>query len=61
MSTSLAQQEADPEVLPQGPITRSKAQKFREVLNVTCLKFVKSLDEAYALENRFYNVLHAEM
>ena len=61
MSTSSATPIADPDVLPQGPITRSKARKFREVLNATCLKFVNSLYDEYALESRCFNVLHTDV
>ena len=61
VSTSSTTPNADPEVLPQGPITRSRARQFREVLNATCLKFIHSLYDDYALESRCFNVLHADM
>ncbi|KAL4379292.1 hypothetical protein GQ457_02G026260 [Hibiscus cannabinus] len=36
VSTSVPAPIADPEVLPQGPITRSKAKQFREALFLIC-------------------------
>ncbi|KAL4281397.1 hypothetical protein GQ457_03G017270 [Hibiscus cannabinus] len=38
---------ADPEVLPLGPITRSRAQKFKEVLSLTCTKLSDSFDDEF--------------
>ncbi|KAL4351922.1 hypothetical protein GQ457_06G012430 [Hibiscus cannabinus] len=43
---------ADPEVLPLGPITRSRAQKFREVLSLTFTKLSDSFDDVSALDNK---------
>ncbi|KAL4387455.1 hypothetical protein GQ457_09G017580 [Hibiscus cannabinus] len=45
----------DPEVLPQGPITRSKAKQFREALFLTCAKLSDSFDINYALEHKCVN------
>ena len=61
MGTSKPIKEADPEVLPLGPITRSKAKKFREVLSFTCAKVSDSFESECALEDKFYSVLHADM
>ncbi|KAL4377705.1 hypothetical protein GQ457_02G026650 [Hibiscus cannabinus] len=38
VSTSVPAPIVDPEVLPQGPITRSKAKQFREALSLICAK-----------------------
>ena len=61
VSTSSTTPNAYPKVLPQGPITRSRARQFREVLNATCLKFLNSHNNDFALEPRYFNVLHADM
>ncbi|KAL4271594.1 hypothetical protein GQ457_13G016040 [Hibiscus cannabinus] len=61
VSTSSSAHVADPEVLPQGHVTRSKAKQFREVLSLTCAKLLDSFDNVCALDNRLYNVLHADM
>ncbi|KAL4295931.1 hypothetical protein GQ457_12G014890 [Hibiscus cannabinus] len=61
VSTSSSAHVADPEVLPQGPVTRSKAKQFREVLSLTCAKLLDSFDNICALDNKLYNVLHADM
>ncbi|KAL4379220.1 hypothetical protein GQ457_02G026210 [Hibiscus cannabinus] len=61
VSTSVPAPIADPEVLPQGPITRSKAKQFREALFLICAKLSDSFDIDCALETKFYNVLHADM
>ncbi|KAK8635073.1 hypothetical protein V6N13_022951 [Hibiscus sabdariffa] len=45
----------DPEVLPQGPITRSKAKQFREALSLICAKLSDSFDIDCALDTRLYN------
>ncbi|KAL4319983.1 hypothetical protein GQ457_18G009740 [Hibiscus cannabinus] len=52
---------ADPEVLPLGPITRSRARKFREVLSLTCSKFSDSFEDISALDNKLFNVLHTDV
>ncbi|KAL4375859.1 hypothetical protein GQ457_02G026350 [Hibiscus cannabinus] len=52
VSTSSSAYVADPEVLPHGPITRSKARQFREVLISTCTKLFESFDNESALELR---------
>ncbi|KAL4323926.1 hypothetical protein GQ457_11G025920 [Hibiscus cannabinus] len=52
---------ADPEILPLGPITRSRAQKFREVLSLTCTKLLDSFDDVSALDNKLFNVLHIDV
>ncbi|KAK8554939.1 hypothetical protein V6N13_016193 [Hibiscus sabdariffa] len=44
VSTSAPAPIVDPEVLPQGPITRSKAKQFREALFLTCAKLSDSFD-----------------
>ncbi|KAK8554936.1 hypothetical protein V6N13_016190 [Hibiscus sabdariffa] len=51
----------DPEVFPQGPITRSKAKQFREAFFLICAKLSDSFDIDCALEHKLYNVLHADM
>ncbi|KAL4376366.1 hypothetical protein GQ457_02G026780 [Hibiscus cannabinus] len=61
VSTSVPAPIADSEVLPQGPITRSKAKQFRETLFLICAKLSDSFDIDCALETKFYNVLHADM
>ncbi|KAL4304182.1 hypothetical protein GQ457_10G010270 [Hibiscus cannabinus] len=61
VSTSSSTTVADPEVLPQGPVTRSKAKQFREALSLTCAKLLDSFDNVCALDSRLYNVLHADM
>ncbi|KAL4388859.1 hypothetical protein GQ457_09G017710 [Hibiscus cannabinus] len=61
VSTSSSARVADPEVLPQGHVTRSKAKQFREALSLTCAKLLDSFDNVCALDNRLYNVLHADM
>ncbi|KAK8979721.1 hypothetical protein V6N11_027756 [Hibiscus sabdariffa] len=61
VSTSIPATIVDPEVLPQGPITRSKAKQFREALSLTCAKLSDSFDIDCALDTRLYNVLHADM
>ncbi|KAL4310799.1 hypothetical protein GQ457_01G020300 [Hibiscus cannabinus] len=50
VSTSSSAHVADPEVLPQGPATRSKAKQFREVYSLTCAKLLDSFDNVCALE-----------
>ncbi|KAL4341655.1 hypothetical protein GQ457_08G031240 [Hibiscus cannabinus] len=52
---------ADPEVLPLGPITRSRARKFREVLSLTYTKLSDSFDDVSALDNKLFNVLHTDV
>ncbi|KAL4341209.1 hypothetical protein GQ457_08G027980 [Hibiscus cannabinus] len=49
------------EVLPQGPITKSKARQFREVLISTCTKLSESFDNESAIEHRCFNVLHIDV
>ncbi|KAL4318007.1 hypothetical protein GQ457_18G000090 [Hibiscus cannabinus] len=61
VSTSSSARVADPEVLPQGHVTRSKAKQFREALSLTCAKLLDSFDNVCALDNRLYNVLHADI
>ncbi|KAL4281592.1 hypothetical protein GQ457_03G017220 [Hibiscus cannabinus] len=61
VSTSSSAHIADPEVLPQGPVTRSKAKQFREALSLSCAKLLDSFDHVYALDCKLYNVLHADM
>ncbi|KAL4341052.1 hypothetical protein GQ457_08G031880 [Hibiscus cannabinus] len=61
VSTSSSAHVADPEVLPQGPVTRSKAKQFREALSLTCAKLLDSFDNVCALDSRLYNVLYADM
>ncbi|KAK9031888.1 hypothetical protein V6N11_056174 [Hibiscus sabdariffa] len=51
VSTTMPAKVADPEVLPLGPITRSRARKFREVLSLTCTKLSDSFDDVSALDN----------
>ncbi|KAL4295181.1 hypothetical protein GQ457_12G014720 [Hibiscus cannabinus] len=51
VSTSVSIKEADPEVLPPGPVTRSKARKFREVISLNCAKLSDSLNDIPALDN----------
>ncbi|KAL4278442.1 hypothetical protein GQ457_03G017290 [Hibiscus cannabinus] len=48
--TSSSTHVADPEVLPQGHVTRSKAKQFREVLSLTCAKLLDSFDNVCALD-----------
>ncbi|KAL4384127.1 hypothetical protein GQ457_15G018010 [Hibiscus cannabinus] len=50
VSTSSSAHIADPEVLPQGPVTRSKAKQFREALSLSCAKLLDSFDHVYALD-----------
>ncbi|KAL4340625.1 hypothetical protein GQ457_08G031250 [Hibiscus cannabinus] len=52
---------ADPEVLPLGPITRSRARKFKEVLSLTYTKLSDSFDDVSALDNKLFNVLHTNV
>ncbi|KAK8985764.1 hypothetical protein V6N11_021617 [Hibiscus sabdariffa] len=61
VSTFEPTQKSDPEVLPQGPITRSKAKQFKEALSLTCAKLSYSFDNVCALDSRLYNVLHADI
>ncbi|KAK8553269.1 hypothetical protein V6N13_105187 [Hibiscus sabdariffa] len=61
VSTSSSAHVTDPEVLPQGPVTRSKAKQFREALSLTCAKLLDSFDNVCALDIRLYNVLHADL
>ena len=61
MSTSCQVQQVDPEVLPSGPITRSKAKKYKEALLLTCANISDSFENVHALEYVVYNVLHADM
>ncbi|KAL4385591.1 hypothetical protein GQ457_15G018070 [Hibiscus cannabinus] len=61
VSTSSSAHVVDPEVLPQGPVTRSKAKQFRDVLSLTCAKLLDSFDNVCALDSKLYNVLHADM
>ncbi|KAL4280250.1 hypothetical protein GQ457_03G017480 [Hibiscus cannabinus] len=61
VSTSVPAPIVDPEVLPQGPITRSKAKQFREALSLICAKLPNSFVIDSALEHRLYIVLHSEM
>ncbi|KAL4283124.1 hypothetical protein GQ457_16G018780 [Hibiscus cannabinus] len=61
VSTSAPAPIVDPEVLPQGPITRSKAKQFREALSLICAKLPDSFVIDSALEHKLYIVLHAEM
>ncbi|KAE8688130.1 Calmodulin-binding protein 60 E [Hibiscus syriacus] len=42
----------DPEVMPQGRITRAKAKQFREVFSHKCLNVFKSFNEKEPLDNR---------
>ncbi|KAL4386416.1 hypothetical protein GQ457_09G017760 [Hibiscus cannabinus] len=56
MITSIPAPIVDPEVLPQGAITRSKAKQFRESLSLICAKLPDSFDIDCALEHKFYNV-----
>ncbi|KAL4323450.1 hypothetical protein GQ457_11G026000 [Hibiscus cannabinus] len=51
VSASVSIKEADPEVLPQGPVTRSKARKFRDVISLNCVKLSDSLNDIPALDN----------
>ncbi|KAL4302844.1 hypothetical protein GQ457_10G010370 [Hibiscus cannabinus] len=44
VSTSSSAHVADPEVLPQGLVTHSKAKQFREALSLTCAKLFDSFD-----------------
>ncbi|KAL4282379.1 hypothetical protein GQ457_03G017560 [Hibiscus cannabinus] len=60
VSTAVSIKEADPEVLPQGPVTRSKARKFREVISLNCVKLSDSFNDIPALDNVVYNVLHTD-
>ncbi|KAL4319433.1 hypothetical protein GQ457_18G009580 [Hibiscus cannabinus] len=50
VSTSSSAHVADLEVLPQGPVTRSKAKQFKEVLSLTCAKLLDSFDNVCALD-----------
>ncbi|KAL4285485.1 hypothetical protein GQ457_16G018380 [Hibiscus cannabinus] len=52
VSTTMPAKVADPEVIPLGPITRSRARKFREVLSLTCTKLSDSFDDVSALDNK---------
>ncbi|KAL4283329.1 hypothetical protein GQ457_16G018650 [Hibiscus cannabinus] len=61
VSTSSSAYVSDQEVLPQGPITRSKAKQFREALFLICAKLIDSFDIDFALDNKLYNVLHVDM
>ncbi|KAL4333067.1 hypothetical protein GQ457_07G006290 [Hibiscus cannabinus] len=61
VSTTMPKKVADPEVLPLGPITRSRARKFREVLSLTCTKLSDSFDDVNALDNKLFNVLHTDV
>ncbi|KAL4339670.1 hypothetical protein GQ457_08G031340 [Hibiscus cannabinus] len=61
VSTTMPAKVADPEVLPLGPITRSRAQKFRDVLSLTCTKLLDSFDDVSALDNKLFNVLHIDV
>ncbi|KAL4313012.1 hypothetical protein GQ457_01G020180 [Hibiscus cannabinus] len=61
VSTSAPAPIVDPEVLPQGPITRSKAKQFREALFLTCAKLSDSFDITCALEHNCVNVLHTDV
>ncbi|KAL4339154.1 hypothetical protein GQ457_08G031710 [Hibiscus cannabinus] len=61
VSTSVPAPIVDPEVLPQGPITHSKAKQFREALSLICAKLPNSFVIDSALEHRLYIVLHSEM
>ncbi|KAL4273997.1 hypothetical protein GQ457_13G016030 [Hibiscus cannabinus] len=61
VSTSVPAPIVDPEVLPQGPITRSKAKQFREALSLICAKLPNPFVIDSALEHRLYIVLHSEM
>ncbi|KAL4348832.1 hypothetical protein GQ457_17G008640 [Hibiscus cannabinus] len=61
VSTSSSAHIADPEVLPQGPVTRSKAKQFREALSLSCAKLLDSFDHVYALDCKLYNVLHVDI
>ncbi|KAL4384725.1 hypothetical protein GQ457_15G017850 [Hibiscus cannabinus] len=56
VSTTMPAKVADLEVLPLGPITRSRARKFREVLSLTCSKFSDSFEDISALDNKLFNV-----
>ncbi|KAL4282950.1 hypothetical protein GQ457_16G018720 [Hibiscus cannabinus] len=61
VSTSAPAPIVDPEVLPQGPITRSKATQFREALSLICANLPDSFVIDSALGHKLYIVLHAEM
>ncbi|KAL4310201.1 hypothetical protein GQ457_01G019830 [Hibiscus cannabinus] len=61
VSTTMPTKVADPEVLPLGPITQSRARKFREVLSLTCTKLSDSFDDVSALDNKLFNVLHTDV
>ncbi len=61
MRTLTPTKQTDPEVLPLGPITRSKAKKFREALFLTCATIPDLFDHVHTLEHRLYNMLHADM
>ena len=61
VSTSSATPNADPEVLPQGPITRSRARQIREALTSTCTKLCDSFVAAAPLELKCFNVLHIDV
>ncbi|KAL4278676.1 hypothetical protein GQ457_03G017510 [Hibiscus cannabinus] len=61
VSTAVSIKEADPEVLPQGPVTRSKARKFREVISLNCVKLSDSFNDIPTLDNVVYNVLHTDV
>ncbi|KAL4324628.1 hypothetical protein GQ457_11G026150 [Hibiscus cannabinus] len=61
VSTSAPAPIVDPEVLPQGPITRAKTKQFREAIFLICAKLSYSIDIDCALEHKLSNVLHADM
>ncbi|KAL4385310.1 hypothetical protein GQ457_15G017880 [Hibiscus cannabinus] len=61
VSTTASTPIMDPEVLPQGPITRSKAKQFREAIFLTCAKLSDSFDINCALEHKCVKVLHTDM
>ncbi|KAL4309288.1 hypothetical protein GQ457_01G020460 [Hibiscus cannabinus] len=77
VSTSAPAPIVDPEVLPQGPITRSKAKQFREAVEgpitrskakqfrealfLTCAKLSDSFDINCALEHKCVTVLHTDV
>ncbi|KAL4376826.1 hypothetical protein GQ457_02G026390 [Hibiscus cannabinus] len=61
VSTTMPTKVADPEVLPLGPIPRSRARKFREVLSLTCTKLSDSFNDVTALDNKLFNVLHTDV
>ncbi|KAL4290193.1 hypothetical protein GQ457_14G026730 [Hibiscus cannabinus] len=61
VSTTMPAKVADLEVLPLGPISRSRAQKFREVLSLTYTKKLDSFDDVSALDNKLFNVLYTDV